>query len=96
MKARRVRKPAVQSALGKLPEQGFRLAVFEVRDKVDLEDLGESLRESRSHKVFPVQRESQIRVVSTRAITSKNSKPTVSDFQFNRVTKINEKFLKMY
>lgn len=79
MKVKRVRKPAVQLALRKLPEQGFWFAVFEVRDKVDLEDLGESLSESRSHKVFPVQRESQISVMSTRAITSKNSNPTVSD-----------------
>lgn len=57
VKVKGVREPAVQSALRKLPEQGFRLAVFEIRDEVDLEDLGESLRQSRRHKVFPVQRE---------------------------------------
>lgn len=61
VKVKGVREPAVQSALRKLPEQGFRLAVFEIRDEVDLEDLGESLRQSRRHKVFPVQRERERR-----------------------------------
>lgn len=47
---------AVRSALRKLAEQRLQIAVLELRDKVDLKDLGEALRESRSHKVFPAQR----------------------------------------
>lgn len=47
----------IQSALGELSEQSFRLDVFEDWDEVDLKDLGESLRQSRSHEVFPVQKE---------------------------------------
>lgn len=47
---------AVRSALRKLAEQRLQIAVLELGDKVDLKDLGEALRESRSHKVFPAQR----------------------------------------
>lgn len=48
--------PAVRSALRKQAEQRLQIAVLKLRDKVDLKDLGEALRESRSHKVFPAQR----------------------------------------
>lgn len=70
VKVKGVREPAVQSALRKLPEQGFRLAVFEIRDEVDLEDLGESLRQSRRHKVFPVQREREREIDEGRLVWS--------------------------
>lgn len=46
---------AVQSTLRKLTEQRLQLAVFELWDKMDLQNLGEPLRESRSHKLFPAQ-----------------------------------------
>lgn len=49
----------VQSALRKLSEQSFWLLVFEAWNKMDLEDLRESLGESRSLEMFPVQGETE-------------------------------------
>lgn len=45
------------------------MAVFEVGDKVDLEDFGEALREIRSNVVFPVEKVLGVREARAKIIT---------------------------
>lgn len=73
-------------------EQCFQLAVVEFWNKVDLEDFREALRHSRSHKVFPVQRESRIRAVSMLTISNDDSNETFLTEQ----QRIKPRFLQMF